>query len=223
MGWCRMTLITGIAPVVAITMPAAAQQHAMAGMAQEVGLSPIALAASGVTAIEAATMLATLEQAVAARSELLQAKAAVEAAHGLLDASVAQLQADPSNIELRQIHDTRRIEFRAAGQLVESKRTSLRELAVGGLTPQTQGRIARFVARAGFKIPNHFRLAEIPETRLAALEQAVLRRQRAERTSTALAPGHSELLALVEADSEVVAAQQRLSTTLSAIQQVFGQ
>lgn len=186
----------------------------------EVGLTPQALAVCGVTATQASAVLAAVNQATEAAAALASAKSAAEQARTAYGEAAQQSRADPTNTELRALRATRRTEMKTAYVLIESKKVALRQVGVQGLSTQVQTIIEQFIARAGLRMPDQYRLATGSEIDWSDVELAVTARTRADRLGISLDSTQASLLAAIEADSQVVAAAQSLAN-LQAIKLVF--
>jgi hypothetical protein len=176
-----------------------ARAHLPAGVAVAVivGFTPEHLAAAGVSAEQATTILNNL------------------GASTLADEPLVRLLTSPSNTDAEK----------SAFDTSPAKLAQLRQeaMAVAGLSPQSDvGRkLTAVINSNGRNVPVELRVAEHTQEEWREIEQAVIAERRAQRTGKAVPAKAAADLSEARADADVAAARSGFESRKDAIEQVF--
>lgn len=189
--------------------------------AMSLGINAQSAAVAGFTLSDAQTMLSRIQ----AEEELLTDLATQVAAQSTAEASVmdleSQLHAGVDDEGLPAALAQAEASLAAAQSALQQIRTALFDIAMEGFPGAKVDRIGAFTASMEYSVPLEYRAVMRTDEEWSAIARACTARSRAQRLGEDLAPGHAQLLAAVEAESDVVQAATAIATSLPGLQSEF--
>lgn len=181
------------------------------------GLTAESLAAAGLDQGTARILLGNLGEATDAQVALFSAERELDSLIQQSGALDAALDEDPDDQELvlQRVDQQRHFEEHTA--LVASRRTTLLENGLRGLSPSSQQGLRTMRQSGGFRIPVVMRAAPAPAGDRENLQAALTAEQRAVIDETPLSSGAVALLSDFRAKSEVVVASQGVMANGAAV------
>ncbi len=185
--------------------------------AAQLGLTPPALAASGVTPAQASALLGRLGDAAEERQALASAETAADAAAGEVSRLWELAAASPQDAELQdQLEQAREALASALGSLASAQAALFQE-AAEGLSADALARMAAFGSLRDRGLPPELRVVPWTDEEAAGLRRALVAVRCAQRLGEDPPPEAAAVLAAARSDARVIEAEQWLATRLSEI------
>jgi len=187
------------------------------GVAASIGLNPEAMAAAGLSAQQASTVIANLATSSALVSELQNADISATSAASTLTTAQEQARGPFATEQSPAAVAAAVAAFEQAIAVREEARIALVNAATAGLTSEAKARLAAITAASLHSVPTSFMVLTRTPEEWTTIEEALRAEARATRMEMTLAESHASLLAGTRADAGVIAAQASLTSNLAAI------
>lgn len=151
----------------------------------------------------------------------LQAEAQLEDTIAALVVARASLATNPTSASLKAAAAARSAEASAAQASIDQLSAELRGVVQDGLSSASVTRLKRLSSNAARPVPASFGVVDRTPKLWRKVEQALVAEARAARTGSGAPFEVGSLLAATRADSEVVAAEARMSAGLLSVQSAF--
>lgn len=187
----------------------------------QIGLGPRALAAAGVSAEEAASLLTRVDQDPSTRAAYVTAADNLSSARTALAAAIEAARSDPASQSLRQAATAAAASVASARQSLTQAASGLVSVAVAGLPDGAATRLAVCRQTRHHRVPPALWTASLSAAEWDRLELALIAERRAQRLNVAVPEDAAQLLAQCRAQPQVVQAQQNIDASLAAIESTF--
>jgi hypothetical protein len=190
--------------------------------ASDIGLTPEAVATSGLHAQLPAT-LQRLEDSQELRQVLAsQRQQLIQAAQSVMALSQS-LGLDPNNQQLQSQYQAAKAQLQSSQDQVATTRQALFDQVMTDVPEALVQKLVIWRDNIDRQAPSELRIRQRTDEQWQAIELAVIAERRAIRQGEVPDPQQTALLAEARADAEVVLAAANLNTTLPAVQLLFAQ
>jgi hypothetical protein len=190
-------------------------------VALDVGICPELLAATGITAEGAASLLARIADAAEATAGLRQAQADAALAATQLAAARDLMSSDGENPERRAELERAEAELARANSQIEASVNTIWTAATAGLEGGTNDLFQSFRFAAGAGVPATWKVCPFDAERWHSVEHALIAERRAARLNQELPQEQSRLLAEVRATGQLIEAEQRFAGLFPQVAEQF--
>ncbi len=207
--------------VVGPAVVAHGQAASPAQVAAKLGITARGAAAIGLGQAGTQVLLQRIVNNSSAVGAFLSAQAQLESCmHALVEAE-SQLRPDPTDVSRIAAVRTARGNLLQARAQAESSKQSLRQLLLAGVPEPVVARIQAVFASRSRRCPIEFGVAPRTGSQWTKIAVALAAERQSLAAGQSVPADVSSLLTTIRAESEVVAAQSAVSTSLSAVATVF--
>jgi hypothetical protein len=213
-------IIASLAMVASTWSTTFATEHPPLALAAEVGITPQSMVGADVVNHTSA-VLSRFSSADAIVGDLVQTRALMHAAAAEATSLSKQVVDDPNNADLAAAYEQALAELQFQRDQLSALQTDLFDHVTEDMPDEATDRLLVWRQSSSYRVAPEFRVLEFPPDNWRLIEKALRAEARAARRDETLDDAYTDLLAGLRSNADVIAARQRLDTSLAIVEQIF--
>lgn len=213
-------IFASLATALATWSAACASTHPPLELAAEIGITPQSMVVADVVS-HTPTVLSRFGTADAIVNDLAQTRALMHVAAAEVTDLSEQVVDDPNNAELVAAYEQAVAELQYQRDQLSVLQSGLFDHVTDDLSDEAVDRLLAWKQSSSYRVAPEFRVLEFSPDDWTLIEKAQRAEARATRRGETIDDAYADLLANLRSNPDVIAAAQRLETTLTSVEQVF--